>query len=475
MGRLSSQKVEAKVTKEVQVVMINTEVVETPKFDLNQEPEIGTIAIKQVFQKFHALVEKEIGRKLKHLYIDNGGYVSSTNEYKIVVSFERSLPGAAWEPYAYFEDFLHFKILTVKLDEELSVEELSWRDLLSRTEYSGTYHQPIHINGFVFWLLYAEDNSNIYFETGNSSDRMDILEMNLENEEIKTICCPNGCSFGYSHLAEINGHICVIQNNRDGHMLNIWMLKDRDGEGWCLEYSVEFHETAYNFTILGYLPRENESSEDILIKFSKGELFCYETDTKEFKELEILNRVEYKVHEYETIAEIGNDHFECSSGLDLLCFYQTGYVGKIWICNPITKTTLALPYLLAKLVLSMYVPSTNEYKVVASFEGKLDSADWEFYSCFDEFLRFKNLTLKLDEELSVVGLSWRDLLSCTHHSGTCHQPIHINGLIFWLAYAKGNSFTSDHMTILEMNLENEEMKTICCPNGYSFGFSRWLR
>lgn len=140
------------------------------------------------------------------------GYVSSTNEYKIVVSFERSLPGAAWEPYAYFEDFLHFKILTVKLDEELSVEELSWRDLLSRTEYSGTYHQPIHINGFVFWLLYAEDNSNIYFETGNSSDRMDILEMNLENEEIKTICCPNGCSFGYSHLAEINGtYMCYSE------------------------------------------------------------------------------------------------------------------------------------------------------------------------------------------------------------------------------------------------------------------------
>ncbi|KAM3222286.1 hypothetical protein P3L10_021556 [Capsicum annuum] len=139
-------------------------------------------------------------------------YVSSTNEYKIVVSFERSLPGAAWEPYAYFEDFLHFKILTVKLDEELSVEELSWRDLLSRTEYSGTYHQPIHINGFVFWLLYAEDNSNIYFETGNSSDRMDILEMNLENEEIKTICCPNGCSFGYSHLAEINGtYMCYSE------------------------------------------------------------------------------------------------------------------------------------------------------------------------------------------------------------------------------------------------------------------------
>ncbi|KAM3222287.1 hypothetical protein P3L10_021557 [Capsicum annuum] len=90
-------------------------------------------------------------------------------------------------------------------------------------------------------------------------------------------------------------------------MLNIWMLKDRDGEGWCLEYSVEFHETAYNFSILGYLPRENESSGDILIKSSKGELFCYETDTKEFKELEILNRVEYKVCAlfYESFFSIG--------------------------------------------------------------------------------------------------------------------------------------------------------------------------
>ncbi|KAF3620880.1 hypothetical protein FXO38_32131 [Capsicum annuum] len=389
MGRLSSQKVEAKVTKEVQVVMINTEVVETPKFDLNQEPEIGIIAIKQVFQKFHALVEKETGRKLKHLCIDNGGYVSSTNEYKIVVSFERSLPGAAWEPYAYFEDFLHFKILTVKLDEELSVEELSWRDLLSRTEYSGTYHQPIHING-------------------------------------------------------------------DGHMLNIWMLKDRDGEGWCLEYSVEFHETAYNFSILGYLPRENESSGDILIKSSKGELFCYETDTKEFKELEILNRVEYK---FWARLVMFLPNWLCRKNMDLQSHNQN-------------DSSFAISFGKACFV---YVPSTNEYKVVASFEGKLDSADWEFYSCFDEFLCFKNLTLKLYEELSVVGLSWRDLLSCTHHSGTCHQPIHINGLIFWLGYAKGNSFTSDHMTILEMNLENEEMKTICCPSGYSFGFSRWLR
>ncbi|PHT43626.1 hypothetical protein CQW23_17651 [Capsicum baccatum] len=402
------------------------------------------------------------------------------------------------------EDFLHFKILTVKLDEELSVEELSWRDLLNRTEYSGTYHQPIHINGFVFWLLYAEDNSNIYFETGNSSDRMDILEMNLENEEIKTICCPNGCSFGYSHLAEINGHICVIQNNRDGHMLNIWMLKDRDGEGWCLEYSVEFHETAYNFSILGYLPRENESSGDILIKSSKGELFCYETDTKEFKELEILNRVEYKLKclSKEWLHTISSPHFKKQhrdqskkrptlylisssrsnhsfrSQLIRLSSVNSSYELQVHEKNMDLQShnqndsIFAISFGKACFV---YVPSTNEYKVVGSFEGKLDSADWEFYYCFDEFLRFKNLTLKLDEELSVVGLSWRDLLSCTHHSGTCHQPIHINGLIFWLAYAKGNSFTSDHMTILEMNLENEEMKTICCPNGYSFGFSRWLR
>ncbi|MCD9561519.1 hypothetical protein HAX54_020681 [Datura stramonium] len=54
---------------------------------------------------------------------------------------------------------------------------------------------------------------------------------------------------------------------------------------------------------------------------------------------------ELQVDDYETIAEIGDGHFVCSSGLDLLCFYQTGYVGKIWICNPITKKALALPIL----------------------------------------------------------------------------------------------------------------------------------
>lgn len=52
------------------------------------------------------------------------------------------------------------------------------------------------------------------------------------------------------------------------------------------------------------------------------------------------------VHEYHTIAEIGEGHFVCtSSGVDLLCFYQTGYVGKIWLCNPMTKKTLSLPIL----------------------------------------------------------------------------------------------------------------------------------
>ncbi|KAK4714421.1 hypothetical protein R3W88_020328 [Solanum pinnatisectum] len=45
------------------------------------------------------------------------------------------------------------------------------------------------------------------------------------------------------------------------------------------------------------------------------------------------------VHEYEAIAKIGEGNFVCISGLDLLCFYQTGDEGEIWICNPITKKT----------------------------------------------------------------------------------------------------------------------------------------
>ncbi|XP_059285016.1 F-box protein At3g57590-like [Lycium ferocissimum] len=215
------------------------------------------------------------------------GYVSSTNEYKIVASYEGKVKYVDGDFYTGFEESLCFNILTLKLEEETSVVG-SWRDLLSCTQYSGTCHQPIHINGFIYWLAFAKDNTL-------SSDHVRILEMNLENEEIKTFCCPNGFSdFGFSHLSEINGHLCLVQNKRDGHMLNIWMLKAHESEAWCLEYSIEVHESASNFNIIGYLPRNNESTGDILIRSLKGDLFCYETDTKSFKELQSLNIVEYK-------------------------------------------------------------------------------------------------------------------------------------------------------------------------------------
>lgn len=42
----------------------------------------------------------------------------------------------------------------------------------------------------------------------------------------------------------------------------------------------------------------------------------------------------------------------------------------------------------------------QKYKIVVSFEGKLDYADWEFYAGFEEILHFKILTLKLGEEFS---------------------------------------------------------------------------
>lgn len=215
------------------------------------------------------------------------GYASSTNEYKIVVSFEGKVDNSDdWELYADFEELLSFNILTLKLEEETSAVG-SWRDmLLSCRQYSGTCHQPIHINGFIYWLAFAQDNTI-------SSDHMAILEMNLENEEIRRVCRPNGCSFGFSHLADINGHLCLVQNNTDDHRLNIWMLKAHESEGWCLEYSIEVHESAHNFTILVYLPRHCKSAGDVLVRSVKGDLFCYETDTKKFKELLSLNQVEY--------------------------------------------------------------------------------------------------------------------------------------------------------------------------------------
>ncbi|XP_060190332.1 putative F-box protein At4g38870 [Lycium barbarum] len=222
------------------------------------------------------------------------GYVSSTNEYKVVVSFEGTV-----ENYEGFEEFLVFNILTLKLEEEETSVVGSWRDLslsCSSTHYKGTRHQPIHINEFIYWLAIGKDNTY-------SSDH--ILEMNLENEEVKTLCVPNGIScFGFTHLAEINGRLCYVQNKRDGNMLiNIWMLKDHESEYWCLEYSLELlHESA----IIGYLPRNNESGDILIWSFTRG-LFCYETDTKKLRELKSLNKIEYEwcALFYESFFSIG--------------------------------------------------------------------------------------------------------------------------------------------------------------------------
>ncbi|KAH0656403.1 hypothetical protein KY285_031285 [Solanum tuberosum] len=228
------------------------------------------------------------------------GYASSTNEYKIVVSFEGRVDNSDdWTLEANYEEILSFNILTLKLEETSVVG--SWRDLLlSCTQYSGTCHQPVHINGLVYWLAFAKDNTF-------SSDRMTILEMNLENEEVNTLCFPNGYNFGFSHLAEINGHLCFVHNKTDSDTLNAWMLKDRVSEAWCLEYSIEVPQSAYNYTILGYLPRNNESTGDILIQSLKGNLFCYETDTQKFKELQSLNKVEFEWCGlyYESLFSIG--------------------------------------------------------------------------------------------------------------------------------------------------------------------------
>ena len=47
MDRLSSRKVEEEVTKGAQVTMVDLELVESPRSDKNQSPEIATIAINQ--------------------------------------------------------------------------------------------------------------------------------------------------------------------------------------------------------------------------------------------------------------------------------------------------------------------------------------------------------------------------------------------------------------------------------------------
>ncbi|KAH0734510.1 hypothetical protein KY285_010217 [Solanum tuberosum] len=49
--KLSSQKVETEVTKRVQATMVDSELVESSRFDQNQRPEIATIVRNQVTSK----------------------------------------------------------------------------------------------------------------------------------------------------------------------------------------------------------------------------------------------------------------------------------------------------------------------------------------------------------------------------------------------------------------------------------------
>jgi len=49
--KLSSQKVETKVTKGVQATMVDSKLVESPRSDQNQRPKITTIVINQVTSK----------------------------------------------------------------------------------------------------------------------------------------------------------------------------------------------------------------------------------------------------------------------------------------------------------------------------------------------------------------------------------------------------------------------------------------
>ncbi|GFS43751.1 hypothetical protein Acr_00g0086710 [Actinidia rufa] len=195
------------------------------------------------------------------------GGVESMNEYKIV-------------RFYYLKDLSHnyevgVEIYTLKDGRPHSG---FWREVenfppmrMLRVESSS-----VVANGAIHWLFMH----NVYGEKK-------IVSMDLENEEFRNICCPQGCIDVYgrdkTNLIELKGFLCWVHYSLNDSVMNLWMLKDHETHFWVKDYAIGLHGIYGSYMALGYVPWDDYTGEILICSSEKDCLLFYNIESKRFR------------------------------------------------------------------------------------------------------------------------------------------------------------------------------------------------
>ncbi|MCD9645623.1 hypothetical protein HAX54_034666, partial [Datura stramonium] len=217
------------------------------------------------------------------------GYIPYSNEFKIVHFFGKKDE----------DNRVGYEIITLKDGSSIPS---SWRVLQNhKNSYKGGDHSTskiasLSVNGSIYWLVYdMQDNEKR------------IVSLDLENEEFRTISCPQDSSitqkslmiYQAQQLVEVKGFLGLAQFSANFSTVNIFVLKEgnKKEQFWVKEFSVHLSHVGHWFKIVGFVPfEEDNTSGDIMFIPNNGRLLFYKIKKGSFTNVGEFNLLRYSRH-----------------------------------------------------------------------------------------------------------------------------------------------------------------------------------
>ncbi|KAK4419371.1 F-box protein [Sesamum alatum] len=192
------------------------------------------------------------------------GYIPSSNEYKILHSFEVLRPG---------DRNMVCKVLTFRDTGKISFG--SWRGCKGCPRSAYTEKSPLCVDGNIYWA-----------RSSGPKDRS-ILSFDLVKEDFSIINYPSCDLKTYSFLefTGIKGSLFVVGCSVETSTMDVWLL-DRDEKSWVLEHRISLFPFAVNFLI-----SSDNRSEEILIHTEQKGLISYNVTNQTWRRIKYFEGV----------------------------------------------------------------------------------------------------------------------------------------------------------------------------------------
>lgn len=201
------------------------------------------------------------------------GYAEETNWYVLIHLFDRCMD---------LSGDCDFGCEIMRFRDGFRVSDCRWEGVNASCPFF-VRGWGVLVQNMFYWIIW-----DVYDHPGGEA----ILFFDLGNEEFGTVSPPEGCfdPKGAWLLVELNGLLCLVDNEVKPSTMEIWVLKDCKKHEWVKQYSIDL--TGVDDCLFKLITPLDQRDGEILIDLNRESLDFYDLENKSFKRKEDFVRGE---------------------------------------------------------------------------------------------------------------------------------------------------------------------------------------